>query len=68
MTLSDPSSIGSLVSGLAVLVSLVYLARLSKAANDPERASKFYQEALAVPDASEQARKAAQTESQKISK
>jgi hypothetical protein len=46
----------------------VYLARLSKAANDPDRASKFYQEALAVPDASEPARKAAQTESQNIAK
>ena len=48
--------------------TLVYLARLSKAANDPERAAKFYQEALTVPGASEPARKAAQTESQKIPK
>jgi tetratricopeptide (TPR) repeat protein len=48
--------------------TLVYLARLSKAANDPERAAKFYQEALSVQGASEQARKAAQTESQKIPK
>jgi tetratricopeptide (TPR) repeat protein len=48
--------------------TLVYLARLSKAANDPARASKFYQEALDVQGASEQARKAAQTESQSIPK
>jgi tetratricopeptide (TPR) repeat protein len=48
--------------------TLVYLARLSMAANDPERAAKFYQEALAVQGASEPARKAAQTESQKIQK
>jgi tetratricopeptide (TPR) repeat protein len=48
--------------------TLVYLARLSMAANDSERAAKFYQEALGVKGASEQARKAAQTESQKIPK
>lgn len=48
--------------------TLVYLARLSRAANDPERASKFYQEALGVAGASEQAHKAAQTESEKIPK
>jgi tetratricopeptide (TPR) repeat protein len=48
--------------------TLVYLARLSRVANDPERALKFYQEALAVEGASEQARKAAQTESEKIAK
>jgi tetratricopeptide (TPR) repeat protein len=48
--------------------SLVYLARLSMAANDPDKAAKFYQEALAVQGASEPARKAAQTESQKIQK
>jgi tetratricopeptide (TPR) repeat protein len=48
--------------------ALVYLARLSTAANDAERALKFYQEALATPGASEKARQAAQTESQKISK
>jgi tetratricopeptide (TPR) repeat protein len=48
--------------------TLVYLARLSKAANDPARAAKFYQEALGVPGASEQARKAAQTESQSVPK
>jgi tetratricopeptide (TPR) repeat protein len=48
--------------------SLVYLARLSMAAKDPARAAKFYQEALAVEGASEKAREAAQTESQKIPK
>jgi len=48
--------------------TLVYLARLSMAANDPERAAKFYQEALGVQGASDAARKAAQTESQKIPK
>lgn len=48
--------------------SLVYLARLSMAARDPERAGKYYQEALAVKGASEQAHKAAQTEFAKISK
>jgi hypothetical protein len=48
--------------------TLVYLARLSMAANDPERAAKLYQEALGVQGASEPARKAAQTESQKIQK
>jgi len=48
--------------------TLVYLARLSMAASDPERAAKLYQEALGVQGASEAARKAAQTESQKIPK
>jgi hypothetical protein len=48
--------------------TLVYLARLSIAASDPERAAKFYQEALGVQGASDAARKAAQTESQKIPK
>jgi len=48
--------------------SLVYLARLSIAAGDPEKAGKFYKEALEVRGASETARKAAQTESQKIQK
>jgi tetratricopeptide (TPR) repeat protein len=48
--------------------TLVYLARLSKAANDSERAAKFYQEALSVQGASEQALKAAQNESKNISK
>jgi hypothetical protein len=48
--------------------TLVYLARLSMAANDPERAGKYYQEALGVQGASDAARKAAQTESQKIPK
>lgn len=48
--------------------TLVYLARLSMAASDREKAAKFYQEALGVQGASEPARKAAQTESQKIPK
>jgi hypothetical protein len=38
------------------------------AAGDPERAAKFYQEALGVQGASKGAREAAQTESQKIKK
>jgi tetratricopeptide (TPR) repeat protein len=46
--------------------TLVYLARLAKAASDPERAAKFYQEALGVQGASEQALKAARTESKNI--
>jgi len=48
--------------------TLVYLARLSMAANDPPRAAKFYHDALDVPGASKKAREAAQTESQKIPK
>ncbi len=48
--------------------TLVYLARLSIAANDAGRAAKFYQEALGVQGASETARKAAQTESEKLPK
>lgn len=62
--------------------TLVYLARLSMAAAaqeheakldqqalaDQQRAAKFYHDALGVPGASEQARKAAQTESDKIPK
>ncbi len=46
--------------------TLVYLARLAKAASDPDRAAKFYQEALGVQGASEQALKAARTESKNI--
>ena len=42
--------------------SHVYLARLARAAQEPEAALKHYQEALAVKDASEGARKAAQAE------
>jgi tetratricopeptide (TPR) repeat protein len=48
--------------------TLIYLARLSMAASDPERAAKLYKDALGVQGASETARKAAQTESQKIQK
>ena len=46
--------------------SLVYLARLSKAAGDPARAATLYREALAVPGASERAIEAARKESQNI--
>jgi tetratricopeptide (TPR) repeat protein len=42
--------------------SHVYLARLARAAQEPEAALKHYQEALAVKDASEGALKAAQAE------
>jgi tetratricopeptide (TPR) repeat protein len=42
--------------------SHIYLARLARAASEPEAALKHYQEALAVKDASEGARKAAQAE------
>lgn len=48
--------------------ALVYLARLSKAGGDPARAAKFYQDALGVEGASEQALKAAQTELKNIPK
>jgi hypothetical protein len=48
--------------------TLVYLARLAIAATDPERAARFYQEALAVKGASEAAHKAAETESRNIPK
>jgi hypothetical protein len=48
--------------------SLVYLARLSIASGDPQRAVKLYQEALAVPGASERAVEAARKESQNIPK
>lgn len=62
--------------------SLVYLGRLSMAASaqereaglekqgleEQQRAARFYQEAIGVPGASEQARNAAQTESAKIPK
>ena len=46
----------------------VYLARLSKAADDPARAAKYYQEAMAVPGGSEQALEAARKESQSLPK
>lgn len=46
--------------------TLVYLARLAKAANDADRAAKFYHDALGVQGASEQALKAARTESKNI--
>ena len=43
--------------------SYVYLARLSRAGGDPARATKYYQEALAVPGASDKALEAARKES-----
>jgi tetratricopeptide (TPR) repeat protein len=46
--------------------SYVYLARLAVAAGEPETARKQYQAALAVPGASEGARKAAEQELQKL--
>lgn len=48
--------------------TLVYLARLARAAADSDRAAKFYQEALGVQGASDQALKAAQTELKNIQK
>ncbi len=47
---------------------LVYLARLSVASQDSARALKLYQEALAVPGASDRVIEAARKESQNISK
>jgi tetratricopeptide (TPR) repeat protein len=61
-------TLGASPDGQTKAWTLVYLARLAKAANDPDRAIKFYQEALGVQGASEQALKAAQTESKNISK
>jgi tetratricopeptide (TPR) repeat protein len=46
--------------------SYVYLARLSRAASDPERAAKYYQEALAVKGASERTLEAARKEAATI--
>jgi tetratricopeptide (TPR) repeat protein len=46
--------------------SYVYLARLSKAANDLDRAAQYYREALAVEGASERAREAARKESSNL--
>lgn len=48
--------------------SHVYLARLAKAAGDAKAAAKSYQEALAVPGASERALEAARAESANIPK
>ena len=61
-------TLGASPDGQTKAWTLVYLARLSKAANDSERAAKFYQDALSVQGASEQALKAAQNESKNISK
>jgi Tfp pilus assembly protein PilF len=48
--------------------SLVYLARLAKAAGEPAKAAQFYKDAIAVPGASERALDAARKESQNIPK
>jgi tetratricopeptide (TPR) repeat protein len=48
--------------------SLVYLARLAMAAHEPDKAAKFYQDAIALPGASERAVEAARKESQNIHK
>lgn len=48
--------------------SLVYLARLAKAAGEPEKALQFYKDALAVPGASDGTLAAARKESQSINK
>jgi len=48
--------------------SLYYLGRLSSAVGDSERAIKFFKDALAVPGASDMARKNAQTELAKLPK
>ncbi len=46
--------------------SLVYLARLAKAAGEPAKAAQFYKDAMAVPGASDRAIDAARKESQTI--
>jgi tetratricopeptide (TPR) repeat protein len=46
--------------------SLVYMARLARAAGEAVEATKYYRSALDVPGASEKAREAAQTESKNI--
>ena len=48
--------------------SLVYLARLAKAAGEPEKALQFYKDAIAVPGVSDGALAAARKESQTINK
>jgi tetratricopeptide (TPR) repeat protein len=48
--------------------ALVYLGRLSMAAGDGSQAGKYFQKALAVDGASDEARKAAQQGAQQISK
>lgn len=48
--------------------SLYYLGRLSSASGDNERAAKFFKDALTVPGASDQARKNARTELDKLPK
>jgi hypothetical protein len=46
--------------------SYVYMARLARAAHDNATAAKFYQEALAVKDASPRSLEAAKKESQNL--
>ena len=48
--------------------SLVYLARLAHAAGENDKAAKFYQDAIAVPGASDRTVEAARKESQSIKK
>jgi len=61
-------TMGASPDGQTKAWTLVYLARLAKAGGDPARALKFYQDAIGVEGASEQALKAAQNESKNIPK
>ena len=61
-------TLGASPDGQTKAWTLVYLARLAKAGGDTERALKFYQDAIGVEGASEQALKAAQNESKNIPK
>jgi tetratricopeptide (TPR) repeat protein len=61
-------TLGASPDGQTKAWTLVYLARLAKAGGDAERALKFYQDAIGVEGASEQALKAAQNESKNIPK
>lgn len=61
-------TLGASPDGQTKAWTLVYLARLAKAGGDNERALKFYQDAIAVEGASEQALKAARNEATKIPK
>ncbi|HVW86118.1 MAG TPA: tetratricopeptide repeat protein [Bryobacteraceae bacterium] len=61
-------TLGASPDGFTKGWTFVYLARLARAANELEKATKFYQDALSVPGASERAMDAARKESQNISK
>jgi tetratricopeptide (TPR) repeat protein len=61
-------TMGASPDGQTKAWTLVYLARLAKAGGDPARALKFYQDAIGVEGASDQALKAAQNESKNIPK